>query len=139
MATAPDAQAAYTLVTGTPVQPERLRERGSGHEAGVAVADGVRARDTLHVAPTEPGVGQRIARRRQPVLHERPAPLAPRVHPGTEDRDTTRGGGSPWASAVRSSTARSSVPPTGQPSPPEPLATGRHFQTRCSVPSSASV
>ena len=96
--------------------PEGLGEGRTRDEAGVAVADGVGARHELHVAPLHAGVGQRGARRGQPVLDEVATPLAPGVHAHPEHGH---------AAVVR------------HPSLPIRRVTGRHFHTRYSWSSSS--
>ena len=62
----------------------RLRERGTGHETGVTVADGVGAGNELDVAPGDIGFGKGGLGGDKSVFDEVAAPLAPRVHSGTE-------------------------------------------------------
>src|SRR6185312_2128899 len=65
--------------------PELLRERRPGDEAGVTITDGVCARDHLDLAPVQAGLAEGGAGCDDPVLGEVDAPLAPRVHAGTQD------------------------------------------------------
>ena len=95
-----------------PGPAERLGERRARHEPRIPVADGVGARDELHVAPAEPCVGQRVACRGEPVLDEGAPPLAPLVHAGAEHRHLLVVG------------HRQASPPGG------PAPSGRHFHTR---------
>ncbi|MEZ5253690.1 MAG: hypothetical protein R2689_07490 [Microthrixaceae bacterium] len=65
----------------------RLGERRAGHIAGVAVAHRVGAGDELDVAVVDVGVCDRVTDRCDAVLDEVAAPLAPRVHPRSDDDD----------------------------------------------------
>ncbi len=67
------------------VPAELLRERRTGDEARVAVADGVRAGDQLDLAPVQAGLVQRGPGGGDAVFGEVVAPLAPWVHAGAED------------------------------------------------------
>ena len=67
------------------VPAQLLGERRTGDEAGVTVADGVSAGNQLDLTPVQAGLGQRRAGGDDAVLGEVAAPLAPRVHAGTED------------------------------------------------------
>ena len=97
-----------------PGPAQGLGEGGSGHEAGVAVADGVGAGDELDVAPRDAGVGEGWRGSCHPVLDEVAAPFAPGVHAHAEDGDL----------GLRHLT-------------PIAAATGRHFHTRYSCSSSS--
>ncbi|CNU11193.1 Uncharacterised protein [Mycobacterium tuberculosis] len=64
---------------------ELLGERGTGDEARIPVADGVRSGDQLHVPPVHAGVPQRGAGGDHAILGEVITPFPPRVHTGTQD------------------------------------------------------
>src|SRR5699024_3163568 len=82
------------------VPAERLREGGAGDVAGVARAHRLPADDQVHVLPVDAGVGQRGPRGDDAVFDEGLAPLAPRVHADTGDRDIVAHALLPSESAV---------------------------------------
>ena len=67
------------------VPAEFLGEGGAGDEAGVAVADGVRAGHELDLAPVQSGFGQGGACGDDAVFGEVASPFAPGMHAGAED------------------------------------------------------